>query len=118
VDLAAAAAPVIADAGGLEQVAYNLVRNAVQASPTGGRVWVTVEPGSLCVEDEGLGVEPAHRAWLFEPFFTTKPAGEGTGLGLAIAHGIVSEHGGSIAVESREPTGARFVVRLPPAELG
>lgn len=115
VDLAAAEALVIADPGGLEQVAYNVVRNAVQASPPGGRVRVSAGPGGLVVEDEGPGVAPEHRASLFEPFFTTKPAGEGTGLGLAIAHGIVAEHGGTIEVEGLDPTGARFVVRLPAA---
>ena len=103
---------VSADAAALEQVAYNLVRNAVQASPAGGTVRVTVAAGELGVEDEGPGLSPEVLPRLFEPFFTTKPVGEGTGLGLAVAHGIVREHGGQLLAENREEGGARFRMRL------
>ncbi len=67
----------------------------------------------LDVEDEGPGVPRALQAKVFEPFFTTKPPGQGTGLGLAICYGIVSDHGGTLALVSPEGQGATFRVSLP-----
>jgi CheY-like chemotaxis protein len=67
----------------------------------------------LTVTDNSPGIQPEHLPHLFEPFFTTKPQGEGTGLGLAIAQGIVTDHGGIIAVESTPGQGATFSVTLP-----
>ncbi len=97
----------------IKQVVHNLVRNAVEAAPSGGRVHVRVdaEPGwgRLEVEDDGPGL-PAHNAPIFEPFYTTKPGG--TGLGLAIVSRIVGDHGGEVGVESR-PGRTIFRVRLP-----
>jgi two-component system NtrC family sensor kinase len=112
---------VIADARQLQQVVLNLVTNAIQAmaGDGGGTLLVmTRADGSrvvLEVNDSGPGIPAALRARVFEPFFTTKPEGEGTGLGLSVSYGIITAHGGTIALA--EPTdgatGARFVVSLP-----
>jgi signal transduction histidine kinase len=94
---------------------YNLVLNAVQATPAGGTVTVkTRAAGSaaeIAVIDRGAGIEPKHLETIFNPFFTTKPAG--VGLGLAIVAKIVDEHGGNIAVESEPGKGSVFRVLLP-----
>jgi signal transduction histidine kinase len=77
---------------------------------------VSDAPGTyqcVIVEDDGVGIPPAHLPQLFEPLFTTKRVGEGTGLGLPVAYGIVAEHGGWIAVDSVEGRGSRFSVMLP-----
>ncbi|MEZ4391772.1 MAG: ATP-binding protein [Polyangiales bacterium] len=120
-------APVVfADPDQLQQVVFNLVRNALQASARGGAVRVTVREGAisregigapvpcgaLVVEDRGHGMTEAVRARVFEPFFTTRE-GEGTGLGLAVVKGIVDEHFGTIEVATEAGAGARIVVSLP-----
>jgi len=112
---------VRADAAQLEQVLVNLVINARDAMPEGGRVRVgiglakTDNPASdwvvLEVEDQGHGIEREHLEHVFDPFFTTKEAG--TGLGLASSYGVVQTHGGTISVESQAGRGARFKVSLP-----
>lgn len=114
----------------LQQVLTNLLVNAIQAMPGGGRARVVLSPAApatppgggaprpmvrVAVEDEGQGISPEDLPRVFEPFFTTKPVGDGTGLGLSVAHGIVGEHGGWIAVESRPGQGSAFTVFLPPA---
>lgn len=115
---------VRADPALLEQVLVNLVVNARDAMPGGGRLEVrvgrrTLPPGgelsgevaALQVLDSGTGIDEATRAHLFEPFFSTK--GHGTGLGLASSYGIVRQHGGDITVESTPGIGASFSVLLP-----
>jgi len=113
-----------ADPHQIGQVFLNLFNNAAQAmakahgqgtlrvtsavSPDGG--WI-----SVIVADDGPGISRENLPRLFEPFFTTKPPGEGTGLGLPLARGIVTEHGGSITIESEPGRGATFVVTLPVA---
>nr|WP_309895904.1 ATP-binding protein [Archangium sp.] len=99
----------------LQLALENLVRNAVQSSPSGGQVRVTVRrvPEGLCltVEDEGPGVSPADAQRVFEPFFTTRTTG--TGLGLAMVRRVVLAHGGTVSVGQRQGGGARFALRLP-----
>jgi signal transduction histidine kinase len=108
---------VAADASQLNQVLVNLMVNALQAMPDGGRLTVKTDlgPGSvlLVVEDTGVGMTDDVAAKLFVPFFTTKDVGQGTGLGLPVAHGIVASHGGTIRVESSPGCGTRFTIRLP-----
>jgi PAS domain S-box-containing protein len=120
VDVALDLAPLPALAcspGKVNQVVLNLLSNAIDACPGGGRVTILTRAGQdgveLHVHDTGHGIDPAIRGRVFDPFFTTKPVGLGTGLGLSISYGIVKAHGGSIAVESTPGQGAHFVVRLP-----
>jgi signal transduction histidine kinase len=104
--------------GKINQVVLNLVTNAVQACPEGGgRVTVRtrhVPDGvQIQVADSGSGIPPEIRGRIFDPFFTTKPQGEGTGLGLSISHGIISDHGGRLELESEVGVGTTFTVTLP-----
>ena len=102
-----------ADRGQLEQVIVNLVMNAVDAMPDGGRLSVrTGRDGVLEVSDTGVGIPEAIRQRIFEPFFTTKERGKGTGLGLAVVHGIVMAHHGTIDVTS-DAGGTTVRVRFP-----
>jgi PAS domain S-box-containing protein len=122
----------LADPGQIEQVLMNLVVNARDAMPQGGRLTVStsnreytadsstrpngVRVGSyvaLEVRDTGVGIEPANHARIFEPFFTTKDPGKGTGLGLSTVYGIVQQSGGHITVDSAPGRGATFTVFLP-----
>ncbi|HVX65383.1 MAG TPA: PAS domain S-box protein [Bryobacteraceae bacterium] len=118
------------DAGQIEQVILNLVVNARDAMPHGGRLSIetsnvsvqgSAEPGAippggyvlLSVSDTGVGMSAEVRSHLFEPFFTTKPKGRGTGLGLSTVYGIVKQCGGEVMVESEEGAGTRFDIYLP-----
>jgi signal transduction histidine kinase len=115
--------PVFAAVNGLEigQVLSNLVLNAVQAMPDGGRSVIElrrerergVEIAVLSVSDEGTGIRPEDVPRVFDPFFTTKDVGEGTGLGLAVTYGIVADHGGRVNVETDWGHGSVFTVVLP-----
>jgi signal transduction histidine kinase len=119
------------DMGQIQQVLTNLVVNAVQAMPNGGRVEIAIRRQSarspqefgggeamyfgIEIRDHGVGISADYLPQLFEPFFTTKQVGEGTGLGLSIAYGILQEHGGWIDVASQPGEGSRFIVMLPEA---
>ena len=108
--------PVMATSEGLTQVLVNLLNNARQACPRGGKVYVRtrLDNGTVHVEvdDEGPGIPEELRERVFEPFFTTKPDGQGTGLGLSVSRQIVERFGGSLNHEPRVPRGSRFTVTL------
>ena len=113
------AASALVDAEQMQQALANLLVNAIQAMPQGGKVEVTIRrerrrpPGEanaldgnywcIAIRDEGSGIAAEHLLHLFEPFFTTKDVGKGTGLGLSIAYGIVQEHEGWIWDVSSRP---------------
>jgi signal transduction histidine kinase len=111
---------ILADADQLKQIALNLLLNAIEVSPAGGKVRLEIksEPGTeravvLEVHDEGPGIPRAQLENIFLPFYTTKDTG--TGLGLTLAHQMVVEHGGEITVDSTPGRGTVFRVRFPAA---
>ncbi|MCB2227060.1 MAG: hypothetical protein KQH53_10320 [Desulfarculaceae bacterium] len=108
---------VQSDRAQLQQVALNLINNALDAAGQGGWVRVTsgVEGNELAVRvcDSGPGVPRDLAERIFDPFFTTKAPGQGTGLGLSISHAIMQRLGGSLELESKPGMGAVFVIRLP-----
>ncbi|HET8539530.1 MAG TPA: ATP-binding protein [Anaeromyxobacter sp.] len=113
-------AVALGNANQLQQIAVNLLVNAIQAVAGAGRITVAVCPSGagrvrLSVSDTGPGVRPEHAKRIFEPFFTTKPEGQGTGLGLSICYQIAEEHGGTIRLEPAPERGACFVLELPSA---
>jgi signal transduction histidine kinase len=107
---------LVADSSAIKQLLLNLLSNALDASPPGGRVLLACRPRGgaieLSVEDQGPGIPLENLDRIFDPFFTTKEPGKGTGLGLAIVHRIVEDSGGRIEVENLHP-GVRFRVQLP-----
>lgn len=128
---------VNADAGNIDQVITNLVLNARDAMPQGGRITIKTEnvkieegcsgtpqegrPGCfvrLTVEDTGTGMDKQVLSHIFEPFFTTKDPGKGTGLGLSVAYGIVKDHDGWINVKSKVGQGTVFEIYLPAVATG
>ncbi len=127
--------PVKADPAQLEQVIMNLVINARDAMPRGGKIIVQtanvalnenftrhhpgLQPGpyvKVAVIDQGLGLDPETLTHIFDPFFTTKANGKGTGLGLATVYEIIKQSGGHIAVSSQPGGGAVFEIYLPQTE--
>ncbi len=102
----------------LRQVFLNLMSNAAEAMPAGGRLILRTRKGSAAgfvtiqVQDTGVGISEGNMKKLFTPFFTTKPIGKGTGLGLAIIYGIVKMHMGQISVQSQVGEGTTFTVML------
>jgi two-component system NtrC family sensor kinase len=111
--------PVSGDEGQLQQALIILAENAIDAMPEGGTLTFRARNEGagvrLEVSDTGVGIPAENAAKIFEPFFTTKEVGRGTGLGLAVCYGIVTEHGGHIAVESAAGRGTTFTVTLPAA---
>jgi two-component system NtrC family sensor kinase len=112
---------VSGDAGQLQQAIIALATNAVDAMPEGGQLRITsVADGSRVfveVSDTGAGILPENVPKIFEPFFTTKEVGEGTGLGLAVCYGILTEHGGTLDVQSTVGVGTTFTITLPAIKL-
>lgn len=123
---------VMADPGQLDQVVMNLVTNARDAMPRGGKLTITVDRATVgnefiathgygkageyalvAISDTGIGMDGRVMEKIFEPFFTTKGIGRGTGLGLAIVYGIIKQHNGYIDVTSRPGQGSVFCVYLP-----
>lgn len=135
-DLDGSLARIKADQGQIEQVMMNLVVNARDAMPSGGRLDIKtnnfymdesfvrrypypVQIGDyvlLTVSDTGIGMDAATRTRVFEPFFTTKEKGKGTGLGLSTVYGVVKQSGGYIEVASEPGAGAEFKIYLPKVE--
>ncbi len=127
---------VTADPGQLEQAILNVVLNAHEAMPQGGRLTITSDNVELkeaqahehlteglsgphvilTVRDTGVGMDTETQARIFEPFFTTKPKGKGTGLGLPTAYGIIQQSGGFIRVESEPARGTSVTIYLPRVE--
>jgi PAS domain S-box-containing protein len=126
---------VKADAGQIEQVIMNIVINAHDAMPNGGKLiletanvsfdlesvgrYAELKPGDyvmLAVTDTGTGMSDAVKARVFEPFFSTKGVGEGTGLGLSTCYGIIKQSGGHISVYSEQGRGSTFKIYLPQVE--
>lgn len=112
--------PVAGDANALVQVFINLLHNAIVATPEGNSLSIEVsavdgdEPRVLVrLSDTGVGIPEEHLPRIFVPFFTTKQMGKGTGLGLSVVYGIITEHRGSIKVESQEGKGTTFCIELP-----
>ncbi len=120
----------LCDPGQMEQLLLNLAANARDAMPRGGKLVIetrnaVVDPGQsaaspsagqwvyLVVRDSGAGMSAEVQERLFEPFFTTKEIGKGTGLGLATVHGIVTQNGGRVLVESAPGQGTTFEIRFP-----
>ncbi len=121
-DYAKDAPEVYGNAGKLQQVFTNLLLNARDAIPDGGRIVVstsTADDGSLIAEisDTGIGIAPENVAKIYDPFYTTKGVGQGTGLGLAVSYGIVQEHAGRISVDSTPGDGTTFRITLPAARV-
>jgi PAS domain S-box-containing protein len=122
-----AAGNVTVDPGQMEQVLVNLIMNAREAMPSGGRVSITTanaQPDqqkvaqdppyvAISVKDTGGGMDAAIQARIFEPFFTTKHGSSGSGLGLSTVVGIIEQSGGRIRVESEPGQGAEFTIYLP-----
>jgi len=112
---------VLMDENQMKQVLLNLVHNALQAMPEGGRMYITTREAQkigrdgfmVSVRDSGVGIPAEDQTRIFEPFFTTKSNRGGTGLGLSVTYGIVSEHGGEIELISETGRGATFNVWLP-----
>jgi signal transduction histidine kinase len=126
--------PAMLDRNKIEQVLVNLIINAIDAMPDGGKLIVRTRQERLKeagpdvgarktdrfragmgviiveVEDTGTGIQEAHRARLFDPFFTTKAPGKGSGLGLAVCKSIIALHGGTIGITNREGGGVRATV--------
>ena len=116
--------PVFADAGQIKQVLLNLLMNAMQAMSGGGRITIATglsdgprgKMAYIRIRDTGCGMSPEVQSHLFEPFYSSKAPGEGVGgmgLGLSISHGIITNHGGTIEVESAPGRGTTFTVELP-----
>ncbi|MDT5123994.1 MAG: hypothetical protein QOC96_3476 [Acidobacteriota bacterium] len=102
----------------LQQIFTNLILNARDAIPEGGRITISTSStteDTLVVEvtDTGIGIAPENVAKIYDPFYTTKGVGRGTGLGLAVSYGIVQEHSGHITVESTPGKGTTFRITLP-----
>jgi signal transduction histidine kinase len=122
--LARPRAPVVR--GQIEQILLNLIINARQAMPRGGRMMIevrenpTTQMAEIKISDSGVGISPDQLRMIFEPFYTTKEPDDhghgGSGLGLSVCRQIIEQHHGRIRVESLVGKGSKFTVKLPLAE--
>ncbi|MCA1573936.1 MAG: PAS domain S-box protein, partial [Acidobacteria bacterium] len=111
---------VFGNSGKLQQIFTNLLLNARDSIPDGGRITISTAAtvgDALIIEvaDDGVGIAPENVAKIYDPFYTTKGVGRGTGLGLAVSYGIVQEHSGHISVDSTPGRGTTFRITLPTA---
>ncbi|WP_051328332.1 hybrid sensor histidine kinase/response regulator [Desulfatirhabdium butyrativorans] len=119
ISLAADLPRISGDMNQLQQALINLIFNAIDAMPAGGKLQIEARTAedehavALVVSDTGTGISPADMPHIFEPFFSTKAEGYGVGLGLSTVYGIVERHGGKIDVESTPGAGTTFTLRLP-----
>jgi two-component system NtrC family sensor kinase len=120
VEIADGLLPVSGDAGQLQQAIIALGTNALDAMPERGVLTIVArnQGDSVVVEvvDTGIGIPSENRPKIFEPFFTTKEVGRGTGLGLAVCYGILTEHGGTLDMQSTVGFGTTFTITLPAAD--
>ncbi len=111
--------PLYGDRNQIKQALLNLILNSVEAMPKGGIISVAADPDPdthsvrISISDTGPGIPEDLKSSIFEPFVTTKLDGKGVGLGLSVVYGIVTQHGGSIRLESEEDKGATFILNLP-----
>jgi PAS domain S-box-containing protein len=114
-------AAIFVDPGSIEQIIMNLVVNSRKAMPSGGKLMIRTETHKrgehryvrLEIEDNGTGIDPALLGQIFEPFFTTREVGEGSGLGLSMVHGLATQNGGEIEVDSTPGKGTRMIIDFP-----
>jgi len=113
--------PVSGDPGQLQQALIALATNALDAMVISGVLTIVARNNEsrvvIEVSDNGVGIPPENLPKIFEPFFTTKEVGKGTGLGLAVCYGILTEHGGSLDVQSTVGVGTTFTITLPAVNL-
>ena len=111
--------PVCGDRGQIKQVLLNLVVNSLDAMPDGGVVLVSAEMDeahdqvSIQVRDTGEGIPPSLQGNIWEPFVSAKEGGRGVGLGLSVVYGVVTQHGGTVEMQSGEEQGTVFTVTFP-----
>lgn len=101
----------------IQQVFMNLIINALDAMPEGGKLWIQMKAEGksigIVIRDSGHGIDDMVLEKIFDPFFSTKRLGRGTGLGLSICYGIIREHNGTISVKSKKGQGTTFTISLP-----
>jgi signal transduction histidine kinase len=111
---------IMGDAGKLEQVFINVLSNALEAMPEGGRISISSSQRDGMVEvniaDTGVGIAEENLSRVFDPFFTTKEVGSGTGLGLSITYGIIQQHHGLIKLSSAVGQGTTVTIKIPARE--
>jgi two-component system, NtrC family, sensor kinase len=109
--------PILAQEERLQQVFINIILNALDAMPNGGKLEISLFQkngyNAVKIKDTGIGIKSQHIANIFDPFFTTKGFGKGTGLGLSISYAIIKEHEGHIDVESQVDHGTTFTIFIP-----
>jgi signal transduction histidine kinase len=109
--------PLYAQGERLQQVYINIILNALDAMPQGGKLRIELSQAgreaAVRITDTGMGIKAEHLSHIFDPFFTTKGIGKGTGLGLSISYAIIKEHEGRIQVESEPGKGTSFTIVIP-----
>jgi two-component system NtrC family sensor kinase len=115
---------ILADVDLIGLVFSDIMTNAVDAMPEGGKIFLSVKNGTekdmveIIISDTGSGIPEQILPLVFEPFFSTKPAGKGTGLGLSVARRIIHDHGGELSIESIDGEGTSIRIQIPLYEEG